>query len=322
MIPELGQFALILALVLAGGAGVLRHLSAPRAATRAGWPWCGRRWPGSSCWSARRSARWCTPSSPSISRCCTSPAIPTPRCPRSIASPRCGARTKARCCCGPGSSRRGRWRWPSLSRNLPASFASRVMGVLGFVSFGFLLFTLATSNPFERLLPAPADGRDLNPVLQDPALAIHPPMLYMGYVGFAVAFAFACAAMLEGKLDQAWARWTRPWTTMAWCVPLGRHRARQLVGVLRARLGRLLVLGSGGERLVHALAGGHRADPFAGGHREARPVQELDAAARHPRVLAELVRHVPGALGRAGVGAFVRGRSRRAACSSSRSSSS
>ncbi len=102
------------------------------------------------------------------------------------------------------------------SRNLPVSFASRVMGVLGFVSFGFLLFTVATSNPFERIIPVPADGRDLNPVLQDPALAIHPPILYMGYVGFAVAFAFACAAMLEGKLDQVWARWTRPWTTMAW----------------------------------------------------------------------------------------------------------
>src|SRR3954467_7238358 len=103
------------------------------------------------------------------------------------------------------------------SRNLPASFASRVMGVLGIVSFGFLLFTVATSNPFERILPAPADGRDLNPVLQDPALAIHPPLLYMGYVGMAVAYAFACAAMLEGKLDQTWARWTRPWTTVAWC---------------------------------------------------------------------------------------------------------
>jgi cytochrome c-type biogenesis protein CcmF len=102
------------------------------------------------------------------------------------------------------------------SRNLPLGFASRVMGVLGFVSFGFLLFTLATSNPFERIFPAPPDGRDLNPVLQDPALAIHPPILYMGYVGLSVAFAFACAAMLEGKLDQVWARWTRPWTTMAW----------------------------------------------------------------------------------------------------------
>jgi cytochrome c-type biogenesis protein CcmF len=104
-----------------------------------------------------------------------------------------------------------------FSRNLTTVFASRVMGVLGVVSLGFLLFTLYTSNPFERLLPAPADGRDLNPVLQDPALAIHPPLLYMGYVGFAVAYAFACAAMLEGKLDQTWARWTRPWTTIAWC---------------------------------------------------------------------------------------------------------
>ena len=102
------------------------------------------------------------------------------------------------------------------SRNLPVSFASRVLGVLGLVNFGFLLFTLCTSNPFERILPAPADGRDLNPVLQDPALAIHPPLLYMGYVGLSVAFAFACAAMLEGKLDQVWARWTRPWTTLAW----------------------------------------------------------------------------------------------------------
>jgi cytochrome c-type biogenesis protein CcmF len=106
-----------------------------------------------------------------------------------------------------------------FSRNLPASFATRVMGVLGIVSFGFLLFTLYTSNPFERLPleQIPADGRDLNPVLQDPALAIHPPVLYTGYVGFAVAFAFAIAAMLEGKLDQVWARWTRPWTTLAWC---------------------------------------------------------------------------------------------------------
>jgi cytochrome c-type biogenesis protein CcmF len=105
----------------------------------------------------------------------------------------------------------------ALSRQLPATFTSRVMGVLGIVSFGFFLFMLCTSDPFERLLPAPADGLDLNPVLQDPALAIHPPLLYTGYVGFAVAFAFACAAMLEGKLDQAWARWTRPWTTFAWC---------------------------------------------------------------------------------------------------------
>jgi cytochrome c-type biogenesis protein CcmF len=104
----------------------------------------------------------------------------------------------------------------ALSRNLPQSFASRVLGVLGIVSAGFMLFTLATSNPFERMLPAAVNGADLNPILQDPALAIHPPMLYTGYVGFAVAFAFACAALIEGKLDQTWARWTRPWTVAAW----------------------------------------------------------------------------------------------------------
>jgi len=99
---------------------------------------------------------------------------------------------------------------------MPARFGARVLGVLGVVSFGFLLFTLLTSNPFTRLDPPAPDGRDLNPVLQDTALAIHPPILYTGYVGFAVAFAFACAAMLEGRLDQQWARWTRPWTTAAW----------------------------------------------------------------------------------------------------------
>ena len=102
------------------------------------------------------------------------------------------------------------------SASLPPNFAARVLGVLGLVSFGFLLFTLATSNPFMRLDPPAPDGRDLNPILQDPGLAVHPPILYTGYVGFAVAFAFACAAMLEGRLDQAWARWTRPWTTWAW----------------------------------------------------------------------------------------------------------
>src|SRR5580692_2137614 len=99
---------------------------------------------------------------------------------------------------------------------LPPNFAGRVLGVLGLVSFGFLLFTLATSNPFARLDPPAPDGRDLNPILQDPGLAVHPPILYTGYVGFAVAFAFACAAMLEGRLDQGWARWTRQWTTWAW----------------------------------------------------------------------------------------------------------
>jgi cytochrome c-type biogenesis protein CcmF len=101
-------------------------------------------------------------------------------------------------------------------RYLPAPFAARVLGVLGFLSFGFLLFTLATSSPFTRLFPEPADGASLNPLLQDPAFAIHPPVLYTGYVGFSVSFAFACAAMIEGRRDQLWARWMRPWTVMAW----------------------------------------------------------------------------------------------------------
>jgi cytochrome c-type biogenesis protein CcmF len=104
----------------------------------------------------------------------------------------------------------------AFSRLLPISFSSRVLGVMGLVSSGFMLFTLWTSNPFQRLIPTAEDGADLNPVLQDFALAIHPPMLYMGYVGFSVAFAFAIAAMLEGRLDQTWAKWTRPWTIFAW----------------------------------------------------------------------------------------------------------
>ena len=104
----------------------------------------------------------------------------------------------------------------AFSRALPATFSSRVLGVMGLISGGFMLFTLWTSNPFQRLIPGAEDGADLNPVLQDFALAIHPPMLYTGYVGFSVAFAFAIAAMLEGHLDQTWAKWTRPWTIFAW----------------------------------------------------------------------------------------------------------
>jgi cytochrome c-type biogenesis protein CcmF len=103
-----------------------------------------------------------------------------------------------------------------FSRHLPLEMVSRILGVMALISVGFLLFMLLTSNPFERLLPAAPDGRDLNPLLQDPGMVIHPPMLYMGYVGFSVAFAFAVAALLGGQLDATWARWSRPWTTMAW----------------------------------------------------------------------------------------------------------
>ncbi len=108
-----------------------------------------------------------------------------------------------------------------FSRHLPLEMVSRILGVMALVSVGFLLFLLLTSNPFERLLPAAPDGRDLNPLLQDPGMVIHPPMLYMGYVGFSVAFAFAVAALLGGQLDATWARWSRPWTTMAWVFLTG-----------------------------------------------------------------------------------------------------
>ncbi|MBP9219599.1 MAG: heme lyase CcmF/NrfE family subunit, partial [Sterolibacterium sp.] len=103
-----------------------------------------------------------------------------------------------------------------LSGALPEAMVARVLGVLGLVSFGMLLFILLTSTPFERLLEMPEEGNDLNPLLQDPGLVFHPPLLYMGYVGFSVAFAFAVAALLSGQLDAAWARWSRPWTVAAW----------------------------------------------------------------------------------------------------------
>ncbi|WP_445619798.1 heme lyase CcmF/NrfE family subunit [Kushneria sp. Sum13] len=104
-----------------------------------------------------------------------------------------------------------------FSRNLPRDMLARVLSVLGMINAGFLIFILATSSPFERILPVPpSDGADLNPLLQDPGLIVHPPMLYMGYVGFSVAFAFALAALMGGRLDAAWTRWARPWTNLAW----------------------------------------------------------------------------------------------------------
>ena len=103
-----------------------------------------------------------------------------------------------------------------FSRHLPDVLRARVLGVMGLIAVGFLLFLLATSNPFARLAPPAPEGSDLNPLLQDPGMVVHPPMLYMGYVGFSVAFAFAIAALLGGRLDAAWARWSRPWTIVAW----------------------------------------------------------------------------------------------------------
>src|SRR5690242_9493779 len=103
-----------------------------------------------------------------------------------------------------------------FSKHLPNEMVARVLGVMGLVSVGFLIFMLFTSNPFERMLPGAMEGSDLNPLLQDPGMVCHPPMLYMGYVGFSVAFAFAISALLSGQMDATWARWSRPWTTVAW----------------------------------------------------------------------------------------------------------
>jgi cytochrome c-type biogenesis protein CcmF len=123
----------------------------------------------------------------------------------------------------------------AFSRKLPDALMARVLGVLGFIAFGFLLFTILTSNPFARHVPALADGNDLNPILQDPGLIMHPPMLYTGYVGFSVAFAFAIASLLGGELDVAWVRWARPWTNVAWAfltfgIALGSWWAYYVLG--------------------------------------------------------------------------------------------
>ena len=106
----------------------------------------------------------------------------------------------------------------ALGGNLPRTFHARVVAVLGMIAVGFLAFTLFTSNPFTRIVPAPVEGNGLNPLLQDPALAAHPPFLYLGYVGFSIAFAFAVAALIEGRVDSAWGRWVRPWTLAAWAA--------------------------------------------------------------------------------------------------------
>ncbi len=193
---------------------------------------------------------------------------------------------------------------------LPHRFGARVLGMLGIISFAFLLFALGDVESVRSPRSRPRRmAVTLNPLLQDPALAIHPPMLYTGYVGFSVAFAFAVRSDARRQDGPGVGALDAPVDHGRVGLSLDGHRARQLVGVLRARLGRLLVLGCGGKRVLHAMACGHRADPLARGHRQARPLQELDAAARNPRVLAEPARHVPRALGQHHVGSRVRGRS-------------
>ncbi|WP_332687515.1 heme lyase CcmF/NrfE family subunit, partial [Devosia sp.] len=109
----------------------------------------------------------------------------------------------------------------AFGNNLPATLRANVLAVQGWIGTAFLLFILITSNPFARLIPAPIEGKDLNPILQDIGLAVHPPLLYLGYVGFSVCFSFAVAALIEGRIDAAWARWVRPWTLAAWVFLTG-----------------------------------------------------------------------------------------------------
>ena len=193
-----------------------------------------------------------------------------------------------------------------FTRPLPAEMVARVLGVMGAISTGFLLFMLLTSNPFLRLVPAPSDGLDLNPLLQDLAMVLHPPLLYMGYVGFSVAFAFAISALLGGRLDAAWARWSRPWTTLAWMF--------LTCGIALGSFWAYYELGWGGWWFWDPVENAsfmpwlarHGPDSFAGRHRQARILQELDGPARDRHVLAEPAGSVPRAIRRADVGARLR----------------
>ncbi len=175
------------------------------------------------------------------------------------------------------------------------------------VGVGFLAFVIFTSNPFARLSPAPLDGNGLNPLLQDPGLAFHPPLLYLGYVGFSMAFSFAVAALIEGRVDAAWGRWVRPWTLAAWTFLTAGIALGKLVGLLRARLGRLVVLGSGGKCQLHSLAVRHRPAPLGHRGRKTRCPEKLDHSACHHHLLHEPARHLPGAFGCSDVGARLRG---------------
>ncbi|CDL36142.1 Cytochrome c heme lyase subunit CcmF [Citrobacter freundii] len=158
----------------------------------------------------------------------------------------------------------------AFSQRMPLDIVARVLAVMGMVSVGFLLFILFTSNPFARTLPNfPIEGRDLNPLLQDPGLIFHPPLLYMGYVGFSVAFAFAIAALMSGRLDSTFARFSRPWTLAAWVF--------LTLGIVLGSAWAYYELGWGGwwfwdpveKRLVYAMAGGNGADALVVGHRTA-----------------------------------------------------
>jgi cytochrome c-type biogenesis protein CcmF len=197
-----------------------------------------------------------------------------------------------------------------FSNHLPNEMVARVLSVMAMVSSGFLLFMLLTSNPFQRLFPIPPDGRDLNPLLQDPAMVAHPPMLYMGYVGFSVAFAFAISALIGGKLDATWARWSRPWTTIAWMfltcgIALGSFWAYYELGwggwwfwdpVENASFMPWLV----GTALIHSLAVTEKRGGF----------KSWTVLLAIRRILSELAGNIPGSLRGADLSTRVRERSK------------
>ena len=190
--------------------------------------------------------------------------------------------------------------------NLPDSLRARVLAVQALIGVGFLAFLLFTSNPFERVFPAPPDGNGLNPLLQDPGLAFHPPLLYLGYVGFSVTYAFAIAALLEGRVDVAWARWVRPWTLAAWCF--------LTLGIALGSWWAYYILGWGGFWFWDPVENASLMPWLAGTAllHSAIVVEKRDALKSWTVLLAILAfslspaRHLPGALGRAHLGACLR----------------
>jgi len=199
-------------------------------------------------------------------------------------------------------------RWWRSRRHLPDHLRARVLAVQASIGVAFIGFILFTSNPFTRLDPAPFEGHGLNPLLQDPGLAFHPPFLYAGYVGLSMAFSFAVAALIEGRVDASWARWVRPWTLGAWTA--------LTVGIAMGSCGRIThsagaASGSGtrSRTLADALDRRHRATPFGHRRRKTRRAEKLDDIAGDLRLLAVAGRHLPRALRRAEFGACLRQRS-------------
>ena len=193
----------------------------------------------------------------------------------------------------------------AFGNNLPATLKANALAVQAWIAAAFQLFILTTSNPFLRIADAPFEGRDLNPILQDPGLAIHPPMLYLGYVGFSITFSFAIAALIDGRIDAAWARWVRPWALAAWmCLTLG---------IAMGSYWAYYELGWGGfwfwdpvenASLMPWIAGTALAS-FRRGDGKAQRAQGLDHPAGDSGIFAVADRNIPGALGRAHLGARV-----------------